>query len=637
MLAAGALQTKLASAQTALPAIDLECEISPACAAGTRAVARIVDPQQTSIRNDQVDSIPARGNVIPAPSQARTDRISAPEPSVETAAVDVAALQARDARMLATLTRQLIEHHVTQGLGNDGETTAAEREAAEAFYAARAFQPLFLEAGALNARGTAIIGVFTSADEYGLEPADFVNPAFLEEGEQTGDAAKAALADINMALWALRYARHAQTGRVNPATISADITLDRNLVDPGTVLPALVDASDTAEALLGFHPQHDQFRALRLRLAELRSESADEQYIAIPEGGTLRVGDRDDRVPLLRERLGVPAPEASSEEISRTGEAQLVLASSLPDETGAEGAANAPDVLVFDEALDRAVRDFQASHNLVTDGIVGPATFSALNAKSGDLVPHIIANMERWRWMPRELGRFHVLANVPEYRLWVMQDGESIFTTRTIVGRNRHRTAIFSDEMEYLAVNPYWNVPSSITRSELLPNILANPGYLPARNYEVLYNGRVIDPYAVNWQAVADGAGSPRIRQRPGPRNALGEIKFMFPNQHAIYFHDTPSRGLFGRDRRSFSHGCVRVQDPWAFAEALLENEPDWNLARLRSLKGPRERTMLLDQHIPVHITYFTARVDDDGDLIMSNDLYGHHGRVLAALGLDNS
>jgi murein L,D-transpeptidase YcbB/YkuD len=288
-------------------------------------------------------------------------------------------------------------------------------------------------------------------------------------------------------------------------------------------------------------------------------------------------------VPQLRDRLGLPDPMMTAS----VEEAEVQLVSTRSDE---DPEPTSPDPLLFDEALDAAVKIFQAEHNLTADGIVGPATFAALNEKAGDLVPDIIANMERWRWMPRELGDFHVIANVPEYRLWVMREGESIFTTRTVVGQNRHRTAIFSDEMEYMAVNPYWNVPSSIARNEILPRLLQDPGYAIAATTRFSTTARPVDPFAVNWQAAAE-QGMPRIRQRPGARNALGEIKFMFPNQHAIYFHDTPSRGLFGRDQRAFSHGCVRVLDPWAFAEALLTNEPDWDLGPRPQLQGSASAT----------------------------------------------
>ncbi|MEO0385679.1 MAG: L,D-transpeptidase family protein [Pseudomonadota bacterium] len=616
--------------------LDLECEINPACVEDAIAQAILATSATIAIAETVLVPIDPRLELaLPASEPQRPNTVIARTitPAVATVApvpeIDETAIAARDARMLNTLTAQSIAAIIVQGLDNDGETTRQEREAAEAFYASRDHAPLFLTGGKLNELGATLLDVFETADSYGLNPVDFENVAFIAKDAQSGDAMAAARADIGMTLWALRYARHATTGRVNPSSIASDITLERNFVDPQTVMPALLASDDPRQTLLGYHPQHDQFHALREELAKLRQRSETEILESIAEGGTIRLGDTDPRVPQLRERLGLPDMTMTAS----IDEADVQLVSTRSDEGPAP---TLPSPNLFDEALDAAIKVFQAEHNLTADGIVGPATFAALNEQAGDLVPHIIANMERWRWMPRELGDFHVIANVPEYRLWVMREGESIFTTRTVVGQNRHRTAIFSDEMEYMAVNPYWNVPSSIARNEILPRLLEDPGYANRGNYEIIYNGRTYDPFVVNWQVAAE-QGMPRIRQRPGARNALGEIKFMFPNQHAIYFHDTPSRGLFGRDQRAFSHGCVRVLDPWAFAEALLTNEPDWDLARARSLQGPRERNLILDNHIQVHLTYFTARVNDDGRLIMARDIYGHHGRVLAALGFTGS
>ena len=613
--AAAQSATVEASDGTAQPVVIVR-RIEPSVTSGAPAVTfvRTLTPTLTT--------------TTPAVTIARTIE---PRPAAQDGAI-----AARDARMLDTLTRQSIASIITNGLDNDGETTRTEREAVEALYAARDHKPLFTSAGQANSFGTAIRGLFETADAYGLDPADFVHAAFLTPGTPATDARAVAEADIAMALWTVRYARHAQTGRVNPANIAADITLERNFVDPATVIPALLAADDPAAALLAYHPPHAQFHALREELARLRSQPAEDMIVAIDEGGTIRLGDRDPRVPHLRARLGLPQVRDDMVTASiGTYDGPSAHHTDKPELAATrENATQAADPLVFDDVLDAAVKRFQADHNLTADGIVGPATFAALNEQAGDLTPDIVANMERWRWMPRDLGDFHVLANIPEYRLWVMHEGDAIFTTRTVVGQNRHRTAIFSDEMEYMAVNPYWNVPSSIARGELLPRVLQDPGYLSSRNYEVIYNGSVFDPSAVNWEVAAE-RGLPRIRQRPGSGNALGEIKFMFPNQHAIYFHDTPSRSLFGRDVRTFSHGCVRVQDPWAFAEALLTNEPDWDLARLQSLRGPRERNFNLTRDIPVHLTYFTARVADDGRLIMARDIYGHHQRVLDTLGLN--
>lgn len=616
--------------------LDLECEINAACVEDAIARAIIVNADFDLMAEAGVFPInprlelalpvsePTRPNTVIARTITPAAATVAPVPEI-----DETAIAARDARMLNTLTAQSIAAIIVQGLDNDGETTSQEREAAEAFYTSRDHAPLFLTGGKLNELGITLLSVFETAGTYGLDPVDFENIAFITKDDQADDAMAAARADISMTLWALRYARHATTGRVNPSSIASDITLARNFVDPTTVMPALLASDDPRQALLGYHPQHDQFHALREELAKLRQRSETEILEPIAEGGTIRLGDIDPRVPQLRERLGLPDMTMTAS----IDETDVRLVSTRTDE---DPAPTPPSPNLFDETLDAAIKVFQAEHNLTADGIVGPATFAALNEQAGDLVPHIIANMERWRWMPRELGDFHVIANVPEYRLWVMREGESIFTTRTVVGQNRHRTAIFSDEMEYMAVNPYWNVPSSIARNEILPRLLEDPGYANRGNYEVIYDGRTYDPFVINWQVAAE-QGLPRFRQRPGARNALGEIKFMFPNQHAIYFHDTPSRGLFGRDQRAFSHGCVRVLDPWAFAEALLTNEPNWDLARARSLQGPRERSLILDNHIQVHLTYFTARVNDDGRLIMARDIYGHHGRVLSALGFTGS
>lgn len=654
-LMASTMMVTHVSAESAIQAADIVPEV---------VVQQRIEPQTPAVETPQVvitqritPSLPAAPQVeyvhriTPQDTPVQIGKgPAAGEPVVSAPVIDEQDIAARDANMLNALTQQSIASILAPGLINDGETTSGEREAVEAFYASRDHAPLFVQGGELTELGRSLRTLFETADTYGLNPSDFENAAFFSADEVAPDATAAARADVAMTLWALRYARHATTGRVNPASIASDITLSRNVVDPATVMPTLLASENMADALLGYHPQHAQFHALREHLADLRNSGTNQRHELIAEGGTLRLGDSDDRVPQLRARLGVPDPittasiarePAQQTQVERAS-VRLVstAAPTIAEETGSiEPALVEPapiDPNLFDETLDAAIKAFQADHNLTADGIVGPATFAALNEQAGDLVPHIVANMERWRWMPRELGQFHVIANVPEYRLWVRRDGQTTFTTRTVVGQNRHRTAIFSDEMEYMAVNPYWNVPSSIARNEILPRLLEDPGYANRGNYEIIYDGRTYDPFVINWQAAAQ-QGMPRIRQRPGARNALGEIKFMFPNQHAIYFHDTPSRGLFSRDQRAFSHGCVRVLDPWAFAEALLTNEPNWDIARARSLQGSRERNLVLDQHIPVHITYFTARIADDGNLIMARDIYGHHGRVLAALGFTAS
>lgn len=244
-------------------------------------------------------------------------------------------------------------------------------------------------------------------------------------------------------------------------------------------------------------------------------------------------------------------------------------------------------------------------------------------------VADVIANMERWRWLPTDLGEDHVFVNIPSFSLTLQRNNAAVLATRVVVGKPQTPTPVFSDKMQFLVVNPYWNVPPSIALKEYLPLLQRNPYALQARGLEVISRGRVVDPATVDWSKVGRTVA---IRQPPGERNALGNIKFMFPNQHAVYLHDTPSRGLFSRDYRAYSHGCVRVENPFRLAEAVLAGS--YTEGRLRSMVGGAERQLPMANHLPVHLAYFTSFVDGTGTLSHHPDLYGHNARVRNLLGL---
>lgn len=290
-----------------------------------------------------------------------------------------------------------------------------------------------------------------------------------------------------------------------------------------------------------------------------------------------------------------------------------------------------PDL--YDADVVAAVKDFQKSARLRPDGIVGKNTLAAMNRGPEDHVETIIANMERWRWMPRYLGNFYVRVNVPNFDVDVYRDGQIVHSTPIIVGKVTNQTPIFSDEMESIVVNPVWNVPASIARKEMLPRLRAGSGL---RGYRVYANirgrFRAVNPGSINWRTV--NMRRIQIKQPPGSRNALGTVKFLFPNKYSVYLHDTPSKSLFARDTRAFSHGCMRVKDPWDFAAALLANNDNIDVNRLHKMVGGGERWVKLDHKIPVHVTYFTAWVDNSGKLQVRSDIYGHDKRVLSALGL---
>jgi murein L,D-transpeptidase YcbB/YkuD len=233
------------------------------------------------------------------------------------------------------------------------------------------------------------------------------------------------------------------------------------------------------------------------------------------------------------------------------------------------------------------------------------------------LEAELISNMERWRWLPADLGARHIMVNVPEYRLRFFDDEKVIHQTRVIVGKEKSQTPIFSEEMKYLVVNPSWTIPPSIMKKEILPALASDPYYAERKGYKIIRRGNKIS-----------------VQQPPGERNALGFVKFMFPNQHAVYLHDTPNRNLFSAAKRAFSHGCVRVEQPFQLAEEILGQDGKWSEEKLRGLIGKGERYVHLRNPLPVHLTYFTVAIDEHGDMKTFDDLYGLDHKVQAALGL---
>jgi len=485
--------------------------------------------------------------------------------------------------------------------------TAAYAEAQKLyyFYGARGFEPLWLQPGAggeasFAPAGEKILKVFANAELEGLRPADYLTPELSLDGA-TSDPARIAALEVAFTGATMRYAQNVYGGRVDPRTVSPNIDIRPRLVDQTKLLTELAASDDPAAILAGLDPKHREFVALKEALAKFYDSDAEtDEKIQIPSGKTLRLGMVDERVPLLRKRLDVPAGEDANDAI-------------------------------YDETVAAAVTAFQENLGLDADGVAGPATVAALNGGSSVSKEDIIANMERWRWMPSDLGKNNVFVNIPEFRLAVMHDGAPTFTTRVVVGKPATQTPIFSDNIRQIVVNPYWNVPASIATNEIRPHLAANPGYLASQNMELLYAGKVVNAAMFNWSNTS--IDNFRVRQRPGGANALGKIKFLFPNSHDVYLHDTPSKSLFARSIRAYSHGCVRVQNPMDFADALLVNEPSHlDSAKLESMYGPSERWVNMETHVPVHIAYFTLRVDQDGTIRSYADIYGHNKKLIEML-----
>jgi L,D-transpeptidase YcbB len=478
------------------------------------------------------------------------------------------------------------------------------------FYGARHFEPLWLTEGPggkaiFSPAAQRIIAVFEDAAAQGFDPEDYLTPE-LDIAAVGSDPLKLAAVETAFSASAMRYAQNAIGGRIDPQMVSQLWTIQPRKINPTEMLLQLASAADPAAVLEGLHPKHREFIALQEALARYNDGLVEEQ-IQVAEGPLLKPGMSDERVPLLRQRLNVAAPEIGETEI------------------------DAEPNLVYDETLIAAVEGFQESLGMTVDGVVGPATVAALNGGAATTLEDILANMERWRWLPQDLGDFHVMVNIPEFRLFV-ESGDDVtgfgvdYTTRIVVGTPKNQTPVFSDEIEHIVVNPYWNVPNSIARNEIAPNLAANPFYLDSQNMELLYGGKVVNAAAVDWSAT--NVNNFKIRQRPGAGNALGTIKFLFPNQHDVYLHDTPSKSLFARSYRAYSHGCMRVQNPMGFAAALLAHEPALQVADLEGMVGGSERWNNLEIHVPVHITYFTLRVDVDGTIRSYGDVYGHNQTI---------
>jgi murein L,D-transpeptidase YcbB/YkuD len=347
-------------------------------------------------------------------------------------------------------------------------------------------------------------------------------------------------------------------------------------------LNKLAEATDVAAAIETFSPPQPGYRALKAKLATLRGETGEEaKVVRIPEGPMLRPGMEDARVPLLRQRLNVAGDETN---------------------------------LRYDEALATAVKAYQKQNRMNADGFIGAATVRSLNAVSAprraDVIDTVIANMERWRWTPRDLGNAHVMLNIPNYMLRVMHNGKQVWETRVVVGKPGTSTPQISETMKFITVNPTWNVPPSIIRNEYLPALAQDPTVLARMGLKVTTNRD----------------GSVHIYQPPGEANALGRLRFNFPNRFLVYQHDTPDKHLFAHEKRAYSHGCMRVQNPAKYAEVLLSialPNAGYTEQKIRSMFGSAEQNINFPTPIPVHITYQTAFVDDAGELQIRPDIYG--------------
>ena len=502
-----------------------------------------------------------------------------------------------------------------------------DRDALASFYKDHEDGALWVTTAGATARGQSVIAEIGKAADWGLAAADFKLPAIAQASP---DAAIELRADeeIAIGLAVLRYARHARGGRLDPASLSRFFDQKPPVKPADAVLREIAAASDAGAYLRGLHPQHRQFEALRQSLIKVRSgndapatsqvksEGGPDITVKVAVGPAVKAGKQHASVADLRKRLGVPSDDASKSD-------------------------------VLDAKLVDALKRFQREADLTVSGTLDKSTRAALNKAPkvddpGAVEARLIANMERWRWLPEDMGAFHVWDNIPEQAARVVKGGETIHQARIVVGKVETQTPLFSADMRYIVFHPGWGVPDSIKVKEILPYLRSTQSFfgfgetdtavLRRHGLTVNLNGKPVDAATINWQQVDIRRYS--FVQPPGASNVLGLLKFRFPNKHDVYMHDTSQRELFQRTQRTFSHGCVRVENPQRLAEVLLDQDrgmPASEIARLLS-SGPKDNQIELKTKIPVHITYFTAVAAPDGTIKTFPDFYGHDARVTAAL-----
>jgi murein L,D-transpeptidase YcbB/YkuD len=492
------------------------------------------------------------------------------------------------------------EAAIYDALAGDGASVRvlpAARDALLAHYAAQGFRPLWLKDGKLSERGVAVLGQLGAADQDGLDPRTYLPTGLEAYTAALPDADPAAMArlDIDLSAAALRYARDASGGQFDPRRLSRYNDIDPPWVAPDQALKVIAWSPYAAEYLKSLQPSHPAYASMKKALADLRAQETGAGFQPIAEGPVVKAGGSDPRIPALRARL-----------------------KSLGYETEPPFGS---DPALLDEPLSEELRRFQKASGIRVTGAFGPQTLGALNKDASvSNIDRLRDNMERLRWLPRELGHRHVFVNQAAFEARVMEGEREVWATRVIVGKPNTQTVSFHDEMELVVFNPSWGVPPSIIAGEYLPKLRRDPGYLDRLGFKVVnQQGKVVPSRAINWSAY--GRKVPfGIHQPPGDKNALGEIKFLFPNSHNIYMHDTPTRELFEDEVRAFSHGCVRVQNPREFASVVLGWSAEEVAAHIAS-KG--SETVKLKHKLPVHITYFTAWPDSQGNIRYFNDIYG--------------
>lgn len=454
-----------------------------------------------------------------------------------------------------------------------------------------------------------LLGDLAAADSNGLDPSEYGATKLRHHATEHADQQRAA-AELEMTQAMIQYARHLWTGRLDPKRIHPDNHLKPPRFDAPDLLRRAGADGDLNAVLASYAPRTHRFARLKIGLRQLRMERRAGGWTPMEDGPPLAAGDSSPRVALLRsvlrQRGDLPVADSASD-----GKAEL-----------------------FDSAMVAALRRFQRRHGLDPDGKLGPATLAALNVPLDKRIEQVLVNMERERWLPPDQGPRAIFVNIAGFTVAVLDGDSTTFRTRAIVGKAYTMTPVFMDSLRTIVINPYWNVPRSIATKEYLPILKRDPARLARQGFEALpgMNERAtpVDVRKVDWSKVTASNFSYLLRQKPGPGNALGHIKFLFPNHLNIYLHDTPTRALFEERVRTYSHGCIRVQDPIGLAVTLLSAQPGWTADSIKAIIATGKETVVpVKPPLPIYLMYQTAWVSSRGVLNIRPDVYKRDNLVV--------
>ena len=586
--------------------ISLGLSTTASIAAGQRPA------KAKSITKPELDAAPSTEEADPLTPVESTGPAIAPGVTAAPATTTVVA----DADpIVAEVRKRLADQRAALASGDK-----ADRAGLAAFYAQGNGQPVWTARSGFTPRATAAISELRAADDWGLDASAFDIPVLAAEPplEVLADA------EIKLGLAVLKYARYARGGRLDPQSLSKLFNHKPRLYEPRSVMLG-ISAADGADAYLRkLHPKHQQFERLRQAWNAARGKpaaavEAKQVDIKIPAGPRIKSGASHPHVALVRQRL------------------------KLTSEGGQD--------TVYDDGMVKAVMAYQSEHGLEPNGVISNDTRTALNGAArrapSENVQRLLVNMERWRWMPEDLGAFHVWDSIPEQVTRVVHDGKIVFQEKIVVGKVNTPTPLFTANMQIIVFHPEWGVPDGIKVNELAPLLrktdnnsnwffggsgrTASSVLKAVGGLRPSINGRPVDPDSVNWSGI--DIRQVQFVQPAGGPNVLGVVKFRFPNKHDVYMHDTPERHLFNGSVRAFSHGCMRVQNPVKLAEVLLAHDKGWSSDKVQSyLRQGGTSDIKLTSEIPVHVSYFTATVDDAGKIHYTSDLYGLDNRVASAL-----